>query len=118
MISLRFECTGRWPVHFFRKTGRAAAVLLAAAPVPAIAAANVAVAQAQQPPVAGQGIADFYRLRNNYPLWLTPRSGDAAQQLITLLSTANLDGLYPDKYHVADLQKAVDAARDGKRKAV
>jgi len=116
--SSRFECTGRWPVHFFRKTGRAAAVLLAAAPVPAIAAANVAVAQAQQPPVAGQGIADFYRLRNNYPLWLTPRSGDAAQQLITLLSTANLDGLYPDKYHVADLQKAVDAARDGKRKAV
>src|SRR5205085_1791829 len=52
------------------------------------------------------------------PLWLSPRAGDAAQQLITLLSSANLDGLYPDKYHVADLHKAIDAARDGKKKAV
>jgi len=119
VISLRFECTGRGPVHFFRKAAVAAALLLAAAPVPGLAAAvDAAVTRSQQSPVAGQGIADFYRLRNNAPLWLSPRAGDAAQQLIALLSSANLDGLYPDKYHVADLQKAIDAARDGKKKAV
>ena len=119
MISLRFECTGHWPVHFFRKARVAAALLLAAAPVSGLAAAvDAAVTRPQQPPVAGQGIADFYRLRNNAPLWLSPGAGDSAQQLISLLSSANLDGLYPDKYHVADLQKAIDAARDGKKKAV
>ena len=119
MISLRFECTGHWPVHFFRKARVAAALLLAAAPVSGLAAAvDAAVTRPQQPPVAGQGIADFYRLRNNAPLWLSPGAGDSAQQLISLLSSANLDGLYPDKYHVADLEKAIDAARDGKKKAV
>jgi len=119
VISLRFECTGHWPVHFFRKARVAAALLLAAAPVSGLAAAvDAAVTRPQQPPVAGQGIADFYRLRNNAPLWLSPGAGDSAQQLISLLSSANLDGLYPDKYHVADLEKAIDAARDGKKKAV
>ena len=118
MRSSRFECTGRWPVHFFQKCGAAAAaLLLASAPVPAVAA-NAAAAQAQPPPVAGQGVTDFYRLRANAPLWLSPRAGGAPQQLLTLLSSANLDGLYPDKYHVADLQKAVEEARTGKKKQV
>ena len=118
MRSSRFECTGRWPVHFFQKCGAAAAaLLLAGAPVPAVAA-TVAAAQTQTPSVAGQGITDFYRLRANAPLWLSPRAGDAPQQLLTLLSSANLDGLYPDKYHVADLQKAVEEARTGKKKQV
>ena len=118
MRSSRFECTGRWPVHFFQKYGAAAAaLLLASAPVPAVAA-NAAAAQAQPPPVAGQGVTDFYRLRANAPLWLSPRAGGAPQQLLTLLSSANLDGLYPDKYHVADLQKAVEEARTGKKKQV
>jgi len=116
--SSRFECTGRWPVHFFQKCGAAAAaLLLAGAPVPAVAA-TVAAAQTQPPPVAGQGVADFYRLRTNAPLWLSPRAGGAPQQLLTLLSSANLDGLYPDKYHVADLQKAIEEARTGKKKEV
>jgi L,D-transpeptidase YcbB len=116
--SSRFECTGRWPVHFFQKCGAAAAaLLLAGAPVPAVAA-NAAAAQTQPPPVAGQGVTDFYRLRANAPLWLSPRAGGAPQQLLTLLSSANLDGLYPDKYHVADLQKAVEEARTGRKKQV
>jgi murein L,D-transpeptidase YcbB/YkuD len=115
---LRFECTGRWPVHFFGKTGlAAAAAMLACAPVSAAGAAAPAVAVVQ-PPVAGQGVGDFYRLRGNAPLWLSPAAGDAPQQLLTLLSSANLDGLYPDKYHVADLQKAIEAARGGKKRQV
>jgi murein L,D-transpeptidase YcbB/YkuD len=105
-------------VHFFQKCGAAAAaLLLAGAPVPAVAA-TVAAAQTQPPPVAGQGVADFYRLRANASLWLSPRAAGAPQQLLTLLSSANLDGLYPDKYHVADLQKAVEEARTGKKKQV
>jgi murein L,D-transpeptidase YcbB/YkuD len=122
--SLRFKCTGRRPVHFFRKSYGAVAalpLLLTVASVPATAApASVAAGapQVQHPPIVGQGIADFYRSRGNAPLWLSPAAGDAPQQLLSLLSSASLDGLYPDKYHVADLQKAVDAARKGKKKQV
>jgi murein L,D-transpeptidase YcbB/YkuD len=49
-------------------------------------------------------------------LWLSPKSGDAAEQLLNLLETANLDGLYPDKYHVPALREALAAARSGKKK--
>ena len=111
MKSLRDECTGRWPVHFFRTSGIIAGALAVAA-VPSYAAAAAPL----QPAVAGQSIEDFYRSRANYPLWLAPNSGDAPQQLIALLSSANVDGLYPDKYNVAALQAALDAARAPKAK--
>src|SRR4051794_35201365 len=81
---------------------------MAASPAAAAAAAQPVL----QTPASGQSAADFYRARNNYPLWLSPAAGDAANQLIALLSSANLDGLYPDKYHVAALQQALDAARN------
>jgi len=112
--SLRDECTGRWPVHFFRTSGILLALLTMAA-APARAAAVPAAAHAA---VAPQSVDDFYRGRNNYPLWLAPNSGDAAQRLLNLLSTASLDGLDPGKYRVAELQAAVDAAKSGKRKRV
>jgi murein L,D-transpeptidase YcbB/YkuD len=51
-------------------------------------------------------------------LWLAPTSGDAAEQLVNLLSSATLDGLDPQKYHVNELREAVQAARSGKRKLV
>jgi murein L,D-transpeptidase YcbB/YkuD len=109
-------------VHFFQKSGGAIALLLlTAASVPVMAAEPAAAstaAQPQQPPVAGQGVSDFYRLRGHAPLWLSSTAGDAPQQLMALLSSANLDGLYPDKYHVANLQKAIDEARKGKKKQV
>ncbi|WP_341632990.1 L,D-transpeptidase family protein [Sphingomonas agri] len=118
MISSRDECTGRWPVHFFKNVGLFAAVLLAATGVPAAAAPLApAVAQSQQP-VSGQTVDDFYRMRNGYPLWLAANSGDAAQQLVGLLSTSNLDGLNPARYNVAGLQQSIEAARTGKRKRI
>jgi murein L,D-transpeptidase YcbB/YkuD len=84
---------------------------------PAIAAtAPPLQPQAQRAPVLAQTVDDFYRGRNNYPLWLAPTAGDAAAQLITLLESANFDGLDPQKYHVAELREAVNAARSGKRK--
>jgi L,D-transpeptidase YcbB len=119
--SLRCKCTGPRPVHFFeRLVAVTAAVMLAAAPTAAVAAPNstpVSV-RAAQAPTGGQTVSDFYRMRSGYPLWLSPTAGDSAQQLITLLSSATVDGLNPDRYHVADLQRAIDAARSGKRKRV
>ena len=118
MIGLRHECTGRRPVHFFKKLAVAAAALaLAAVPVSA-AAATVSPQAVAQRVAGGQSVADFYRGRNNYPLWLSPTAGDAAEQLLNLLSSASLDGLDPQKYRVDVLRQAVAAARTGKRKRV
>ena len=118
MNELRNSCTGLAPVHFFQRlTIGAALALVPLAPARAAATAAPAVVAAGQPQ-AGQSAADFYRARKDAPLWLSPTAGDAAQQLISLLSTASLDGLDPDKYHPAALQAALDSARKGKRKLV
>jgi len=122
VISLRNWCTGRWPVHSFQsKGGPVAALFLGAAALLAPGAANAqtAPAAAMAPSSVGQTIADFYKARNGAPLWLTPAAGNAAEQLISLLSSASLDGLNPDKYHPAELQAEVQLARaKNKRKDV
>lgn len=122
MISLRNWCTGRWPVHYFRsKGGLSAALFLGAAALvtPAVAGAQTAPAPAVAPSPVGQTIADFYKARNGAPLWLAPTAGDAAEQLVSLLGSANLDGLHPDKYHPAELQAQLQLARaKNKRKDV
>jgi murein L,D-transpeptidase YcbB/YkuD len=124
VTSLRDKCTGRAPVHSYRKAcgvvlglvlGAAPLSLAEAAPAPAPGFVQSAAAVAAVP---GQGVDDFYRARKDAPLWLSPAAGDSAQQLISLLSTANLDGLDPAAYHVADLQQALDKARGGKKKDV
>ena len=122
MESLSDKCTGRRPVHFFGKSLVAVAALMVAVPNAASAAsaasAAVAPARAQLSPVVSQTIDDFYRGRNNYPLWFAPQAANAPEQLIALLDSANLDGLDPSKYHVGDLRQALEAARGGKRKLV
>ena len=123
MISLRNRCTGRRPVHSFQKNGLAAALMLGAAAFCAPAAAGaqtatLASAAAVARPQTGQSVADFYKARHGGPLWLTPTSGDAAQQLIALLTTASVDGLNADKYRPADLRAALAKAQSGKRKYV
>jgi murein L,D-transpeptidase YcbB/YkuD len=101
-------------VHFFRKLlpTATALALIGATPVAAAAPAQ------PQPAVVHQSVADFYRARGNAPLWLAPNSGDAAEQLLSLLKTADIDGLDPAHYHVDALQQALDAARGGRRKRV
>jgi murein L,D-transpeptidase YcbB/YkuD len=115
----RNECTGRWPVHSFHRTGGlAAALMLALAPI-ALAISSPASAQTLvAPSKVGQSVSDFYRLRNDAPLWLAPTAGDSADQLLVLLDSANADGLDPQKYDVPAIRAALDAARSGKRKAV
>ena len=83
-------------MHFLSEVAGAAAVLLlAAAPLSSAHAAAPAPAPVAPQPAAGQSVDDFYRARNGAPLWLAPAAGDAAEQLLTLLSTASLDGLDP-----------------------
>jgi murein L,D-transpeptidase YcbB/YkuD len=90
----------------------AAALMFGAAAV-AVPAPAAAQARPAAVTLAGQTVADFYKARKNAPLWFGPRAGDAAQQLVALLSTASIDGLNPDKYRAAALQAAVENARVG-----
>lgn len=124
MIRLRNWCTGRRPVHSFQmKIGSAAGLLLGAALL-APASAQAQATPAVQAPVSaqspvGQSVADFYKARNDAPLWLSPTAGDAAEQLISLLSTASIDGLDPQKYQPALLETEFQTAlRKNKRKEI
>ena len=58
-------------------------------------------------------IASFYRARGGAPLWLSPASGAAAQQLLTLLETAQADQLNPKRYNVKAIARVLDSARGG-----
>ena len=61
----------------------------------------------------------FYRARKGAPLWLSPKAGDAAPQLIALLSSAAIDGLNPQKYFTAQLTESLQKARaKNKRKDI
>jgi len=122
VTSSRKWCTGRWPVHSHLspaliRSGVAAGLLLAAAPL-SLALPSAAAAQTVVPAqAANQSVGDFYRGRRDAPLWLSPQSGDAAQQLVSLLSSASIDGLAP-VYYSTELQQALAKAQDGKRKDV
>ena len=87
-----------------------AATAATAITVPLALVAPATVAQAQ---AADSGIADFYRSRGGAPLWLGPRAGSAAVQLVQILATAQVDGLNPKRYNVRGLDRAVRAARTG-----
>lgn len=89
---------------------------LAAVAVAAPLATHVAPAAAQS--VDGGEIADFYRARGGAPLWFSPRSGGAAQQLLQLLDTAQADNLNPKRYNVRQLSRAVQAAQSGDPAAI
>jgi murein L,D-transpeptidase YcbB/YkuD len=120
VLKLRNACTGLAPVHVYGKSmSVVAGLLLAAAPLAsaeAKTAAKPAAAAAVRLP--SQSVADFYRARSGAPLWLTPKAGDAAQQLLTVLANARIDGLDPDKYRVSALHEMLAKARGGDAKAV
>jgi murein L,D-transpeptidase YcbB/YkuD len=111
-------------VHSFQsKSAPVAALFVGAAallaPATASAQAAPAATAAMAPSPVGQTVADFYKARNGAPLWLTPAAGDAAEQLISLLSSASLDGLNPEKYHPAELRAELEVARaKNKRKDI
>jgi murein L,D-transpeptidase YcbB/YkuD len=63
-------------------------------------------------------VAAFYRSRGGAPLWLSSHSGNAAEQLVQLLSTAQADGLNPRRYNIRGLTRALQDARSGAPGAV
>lgn len=103
-----------------RLAGAAAALSLA---IGALAVAGTpATAQRSRAPAATAGlsasIAAFYRARGGAPLWFSPTSGASVQQLLLLLSTAQADGLNPNRYRVRNLTRAARAAATGNPAAV
>jgi murein L,D-transpeptidase YcbB/YkuD len=94
-----------------------AAAILGAVAIP-FAARSVPAAAAAATAAPGSDVASFYRARGGAPLWFSPKSGNAAQQLITLLSTAQADHLNPKRYDVKALTRALNDARSGNPAAV
>ena len=98
--------------------GIAAVVALAAAPL-GIGLATSAPALAAPRAAAFDGeIAAFYRARGGAPLWFSPTSRNAAQQLLTLLGTAHADNLNARRYNVRALSRAVQDASRGNPAAI
>jgi murein L,D-transpeptidase YcbB/YkuD len=97
------------------------AFILAAASALALAPVGLTpVEPAHAAPSASDSgaIADFYRARGGRPLWLAPGSGTAAAQLVQLLSTAQIDGLNPNRYNARGAARALQAARSGNPAAI
>ena len=113
MISLRNSCTGLRPVHFFHRSRVIAASLL-------LAAMALGALPASAAPAIGTGmsVTDFYSARKGAPLWFSSTSADAPQALVDLLKNAQTDGLDPDRYGTAALDKVVGEAASGDRKAI
>ncbi len=119
MISMRDTRAGTSPARtFLRLSGVAAALVLAAAPLPSFAATATTAAAAQLTASHGAGVNDFYRTRGGRPLWLAPQSGTSAQLMLGLLTSASADGLNPNRYQVRKIASALRAAGRGDPRAV
>ena len=115
MNSKRIMRAGFAPARAFMKiNGAAAALMLAAAPLPLSASVAFAASKPAAAPVKqGDSIADFYRARAGRPLWLAPQAGNAPQILLGLLSSAAVDGLDPGRYPIDRIANALRSARGG-----
>lgn len=119
MISMRDTRAGTSPARtFLRLSGVAAALVLAAAPLPSFAATSTTAAAAPLTASHGAGVNDFYRARGGRPLWLAPQSGTSAQLMLGLLTSASADGLNPNRYQVRKIASALRAAGRGDPRAV
>jgi len=112
--NMRKVLGGGRPRKKLRSATMAVAVLGLATP----AVLSIAPSHASAQPVDDGEIAAFYRARSGAPLWFSPRSGFAAQQLLQLLGTAYADNLNPRRYNVKALARAVQDAQSGNYAAV
>src|SRR5947209_4600236 len=103
------DSRGGGPLKKFR--GLALATLLVGIATPTALSLTSIPAAAQA--VDGGEIAAFYRARGGAPLWFSPRSGAAAQQLVQLLATAQADNLNPRRYDARGVERAVQDAYRG-----
>jgi murein L,D-transpeptidase YcbB/YkuD len=118
---LRNISTGRHkrPVLFkFSRTLLSAASLLGAAPLALVPSAPAAAA-VRADAGRGIGVEDFYRTRDNRPLWFAAgRPGAQVEDLLSILDTASVDGLDPTKYDVGELRNLVAKAARGNPRAI
>lgn len=75
-------------------------------------AANAQLAPSGAKPVSpiSGAISKFHDDRNGEPLWLGAKSGDAAQQLVRLLATAEVDGIGKGEFEPGSLLIAIREA--------
>ena len=120
MKHLRDWCTGRRPVHRVSELAIAAAcaALLAAGPASAAAKPSSRPPAAKVAPRPAQGVDDFYKARDQAPLWLAPSAGNSADALVSLLRSAWIDGLSPENYRPDQLQALIAEARGGNAQTV
>ena len=120
VINFRSLSTGSRARSSFGQLAGVAALSLAAAALPLVASTPASAARpvADSANITGS-ITDFYRARGGAPLWFSPASrGAGAQRLLQLLSTAQADGLNPNRYNVRGLAKVVQAASRGNPAAI
>jgi murein L,D-transpeptidase YcbB/YkuD len=104
-----------------RAYGKGIATALSVAAVLGTVSSTPVAARTNRPAAAvsqAGSIADFYRARGGAPLWFGPSAGNAAPQMLQLLSTAWADNLNPKRYHLRDLARQVQAASGGDPMAV
>jgi murein L,D-transpeptidase YcbB/YkuD len=103
---------GAGPLNAIFVLGLAAGVLAVpmAGETPAVAKSSSRSASAD--------VGAFYRARGGSPLWLGENSGAAAQQLLSLLATAQADHLNPKRYNVKSISRALSDARNGSPSSV
>lgn len=102
-------------------TAAAALGLIAGWSAPAIAltAESSAIRAAVGSAGGSREIRDFYRSRSNAPLWIRDGAiGVEAYALLSLLETAEIDGLDPEDYEPEELHRAIARARDGSPRAL
>lgn len=101
----------------------ALAAALAAISSPALAASQPlpemsSIAAEVRSEVGGK-LKSFYKARNYWPLWIEKGElSPAADRLIALVESADVDGLDPDDYNPERLRRAVDEARTGSPEAL
>lgn len=106
------------PVPFFSGLLSAATALALAGMASSASAATPVAVSLAGAASSSSAINDFYRARGARPLWLAQGSGAAAQHLLGLLESAEIDGLDPDRYQVRKLSNVMRSAWGGDRRAV
>jgi L,D-transpeptidase YcbB len=98
----------------------AAALTTAALPAPAAAQGAPNMAAALRSADGGtREIRTFYRANGYRPLWTRGGMiGQEADALLSLIATADADGLDPGEYRIRSLEEAIDRARTGDPRAL
>ena len=107
---MRDFSAGRRPLRPFQTAAGAAIAMALSAAMASSAPAAAQSGQSLEARAGAASVADFYRSRGGSLLWLSPSAGNAAQQLILLLSTAQADNLDPRRYNLKAINKAMRGA--------